>query len=151
MPPRLHVPYTDHQCLVALDFFEIYRSKTNFTSLIPDAVVEENSNAIFYLLKRRLHFADGNFRRHEYFWQTYSRSGKMIFSINAREISLIGIFSSYGNVTRASEASSERLICANALRKIFLIVFVLGRSHHAPFKRCYWPDGVRIPCQASRT
>jgi hypothetical protein len=47
MPPRLQVPYTDHQCLVALVFFEIFLSAANYTSLIPDAIVEENSNAIF--------------------------------------------------------------------------------------------------------
>jgi hypothetical protein len=67
MPPRLHVPYTVLYCFVALDFFRFDPSKTNYISLIPDAIVEENSNAIFSLLKRCFHFANGNFRRRKYF------------------------------------------------------------------------------------
>ncbi|MEI9924555.1 MAG: hypothetical protein WDN50_14385 [Bradyrhizobium sp.] len=117
------MPYTDHQCLVALVFLEIFGSAANYTSLIPDAIVEENSNAIFYLLKRRFHFADGNFRQHEYFWRTYSRSGKMTPSINPGEITLTRSFFSYGNVTRIPESGADCLICANAKRaKLFLIL-----------------------------
>jgi len=101
------VPYTDHQCLVALDFFEIYRSKTNCTSLITGAIVEENSNAIFCLFNCGFHFANGNFQQREYFWRIYSRCRKMILSINAREISLAGSFVSYGNVRRVSTDQAE--------------------------------------------
>jgi hypothetical protein len=71
MPPRLHVPYTVLYCFVAFDFFRVHPSKANYISPIPDAVVEENGNAIFSLLKRCFHFANGNFQRRKYFWRAY--------------------------------------------------------------------------------
>jgi hypothetical protein len=48
MPPRLHVPYTVPDCFVAFVLCERNVALSAKIALILDAIVEENSNAIFY-------------------------------------------------------------------------------------------------------
>jgi hypothetical protein len=64
-------------------FFRACRYAIKHTSLILNAIVEENSNAIFSLSNRHFRFAKGNSGRSDYFQRVYSLSEKMILLVNS--------------------------------------------------------------------
>ena len=102
----------------------------NHTSLILDAIVEENSNVIFSLFNCHFHFAKGNSGRSDYLCCAYALSKKMIRSIDS-------VDDIFGRYFRSEDWTA--INCGYVRTQISYVTM------------CYWPDGVRTPCQASRT